>query len=189
MGNRIYSIVNKGVMANEGSSGSIARSMHARTGRDTQMYSKSSNARMVATCVALSTGKSPGDLTHVLLISSKKHPDRWVLPKGGCELDEEPSQSALREAWEEAGIIADKAEFLVTIHDTRNAKGQHQVEAQSVPPRAEYLCFEILVKDLEHQFPEMKERKRKWMTYSEVKKALFRQEMIHALDMSRLIKL
>uniref|UniRef100_UPI00398F632C diphosphoinositol polyphosphate phosphohydrolase 1-like n=1 Tax=Pristiophorus japonicus TaxID=55135 RepID=UPI00398F632C len=40
----------------------------------------------------------------VLLVSSSRHPDRWIVPGGGMEPDEEPSVAAVREVCEEAGV-------------------------------------------------------------------------------------
>ena len=39
----------------------------------------------------------------LLLVSSSKHADRWVVPGGGIEPCEEPRLAAVREALEEAG--------------------------------------------------------------------------------------
>lgn len=44
------------------------------------------------------------DDEQVLIISSSKHPDEWILPKGGWESDETLVECALREAEEEAGV-------------------------------------------------------------------------------------
>uniref|UniRef100_A0A2K5CZD2 diphosphoinositol-polyphosphate diphosphatase n=1 Tax=Aotus nancymaae TaxID=37293 RepID=A0A2K5CZD2_AOTNA len=40
----------------------------------------------------------------VLLVSSSRHPDRWIVPGGGMEPEEEPSVAAFREVCEEAGV-------------------------------------------------------------------------------------
>ncbi|KAK1338517.1 hypothetical protein QTO34_001634 [Cnephaeus nilssonii] len=41
-------------------------------------------------------------LSHwVLLVSSSRHPDRWIVPGGGMEPEEEPSMAAVREVCEE----------------------------------------------------------------------------------------
>lgn len=37
----------------------------------------------------------------VLLVSSSRHPDRWIVPGGGMEPEEEPSVAAVREVCEE----------------------------------------------------------------------------------------
>src|SRR5579862_6271016 len=78
--------------------------MSARTGRSTARYTSGTNRRLCAGVVALSTQStvdSPGHHTHVLVTSSSRHPDRFVLPKGGWEQDETAEQAALREGWEE----------------------------------------------------------------------------------------
>src|SRR5271170_3431170 len=81
--------------------------MSARTGRTTARYTPGTNRRLCAGVVALSTQStpdSPGHLTHVLVTSSSRHPDKFVLPKGGWEQDETAEQSALREGWEEGNF-------------------------------------------------------------------------------------
>ncbi|XP_028652836.1 diphosphoinositol polyphosphate phosphohydrolase 1 isoform X1 [Erpetoichthys calabaricus] len=40
----------------------------------------------------------------VLLVSSSRHPDRWIVPGGGMEPNEEPNVAATREVCEEAGV-------------------------------------------------------------------------------------
>jgi NUDIX domain len=81
--------------------------MSARTGRTTARYTPGTNRRLCAGVVALSTHAtpdSPGHHTHVLVTSSSRHPERFVLPKGGWEQDETAEQSALREGWEEGNL-------------------------------------------------------------------------------------
>jgi len=41
-----------------------------------------------------------------LIVSAKKEPDHWVLPKGHIKPNEDLERTALREVWEEAGIVA-----------------------------------------------------------------------------------
>uniref|UniRef100_A0A3P8X7Q6 diphosphoinositol-polyphosphate diphosphatase n=1 Tax=Esox lucius TaxID=8010 RepID=A0A3P8X7Q6_ESOLU len=40
----------------------------------------------------------------VLLVSSSRHPDQWIVPGGGMEPEEEPCGAAVREVFEEAGV-------------------------------------------------------------------------------------
>ncbi|XP_025108890.1 diphosphoinositol polyphosphate phosphohydrolase 1-like [Pomacea canaliculata] len=40
----------------------------------------------------------------ILLVTSHRNPDRWVVPGGGIEPEEEPRIAAMREAMEEAGV-------------------------------------------------------------------------------------
>lgn len=40
----------------------------------------------------------------VILVSSSRHPDQWIVPGGGMEPEEEPCGAAVREVYEEAGV-------------------------------------------------------------------------------------
>ncbi|XP_043943587.1 diphosphoinositol polyphosphate phosphohydrolase 2 isoform X2 [Protopterus annectens] len=40
----------------------------------------------------------------VLLVSSSRYPDQWIVPGGGLEPEEEPGGAAAREVFEEAGV-------------------------------------------------------------------------------------
>lgn len=44
-------------------------------------------------------------MSQVLLVTSSRRPDNWIVPGGGVEPEEEPSVTALREVLEEAGVI------------------------------------------------------------------------------------
>ena len=46
-----------------------------------------------------------GDRLTVLLVRSKKDPTIFVFPKGHIEDDETPGETAVRETWEEAGVV------------------------------------------------------------------------------------
>ena len=47
-----------------------------------------------------------GKRTRYLLVSAKRQPDLWVLPKGHLERGESASEAAAREVLEEAGVVA-----------------------------------------------------------------------------------
>ena len=40
----------------------------------------------------------------MLLVTSSRAPERWIVPGGGLEPNEEPSVAAIREVVEEAGV-------------------------------------------------------------------------------------
>ncbi|TYZ60829.1 hypothetical protein PybrP1_002213 [[Pythium] brassicae (nom. inval.)] len=83
---------------------SASRLLHARVGRELQRYD-AGGARLLACVVALREAAEDADSeARVLLISSSKHPNVWILPKGGWESDETLAECALREAEEEAGV-------------------------------------------------------------------------------------
>lgn len=43
----------------------------------------------------------------VLLVSSSRHPDKWIVPGGGMEPEEEPNVAAVREVCEEVRAFTD----------------------------------------------------------------------------------
>jgi diadenosine hexaphosphate hydrolase (ATP-forming) len=48
--------------------------------------------------------REEGGIRRILLVRSKKDPRVWVFPKGHIEAGEQPRVTALREAFEEAGV-------------------------------------------------------------------------------------
>lgn len=44
-------------------------------------------------------------LLKVLLVSSSRHPDQWIVPGGGMEPEEEPCGAAVREVFEEVNKL------------------------------------------------------------------------------------
>jgi len=75
--------------------------LQSRVGRDKQRYD--GRARLLACIVPTRLSRDAAGL-EVLLISSAKHADEWILPKGGWDSDESVVECALREADEEAGV-------------------------------------------------------------------------------------
>ncbi|KAF7248500.1 Diphosphoinositol polyphosphate phosphohydrolase 2 [Varanus komodoensis] len=61
-------------------------------------------------CMAMQRTIVRRDLDHagaasdVLLVSSSRYPDQWIVPGGGMEPEEEPGGAAVREVYEEAGV-------------------------------------------------------------------------------------
>lgn len=43
--------------------------------------------------------------TQVLLVSSSRYPDKWIVPGGGMEPEEEPNDAAVREVCEEVRLL------------------------------------------------------------------------------------
>ncbi|KTW30600.1 hypothetical protein T552_00317 [Pneumocystis carinii B80] len=183
----------------------VKRSMISRTDRTKERYDET-GARLVAGIVPLSSAKThPGypERKYILCISSTNNKQLWVLPKGGWEIDELIEEAALREAWEEAGIVGKITCSLGMMHDPRPAKTfQRAVKYvmqeshpyvfhdSCIPPRAVFQYFELDVERLEDEYPEMNKRVRKWMTYSEAKEALaWRLEMVEALERSSILKI
>ncbi|RKP37796.1 NUDIX hydrolase domain-like protein [Dimargaris cristalligena] len=100
----------------------------------------------------------------ILLVTSRKHPGRWILPKGGWEKHETREEAAVRETREEAGVSGSV---------TRHLGVWDQVNKPHKPPgiNCEMAFFELEVDDVQTHWMESNLRQRQWVTYEE---ALFR---------------
>lgn len=59
----------------------------------------------IAIAIQLDTTKKEKDQVFVCLVSSRKHKNQWVLPKGGVEKGESERAAALRELEEEGTSV------------------------------------------------------------------------------------
>lgn len=163
----------------------------ARQGRENQYYSPETGARMVAGCVCLSEDKDK-----VIMILSSVHEGKWVLPKGGIELDETDDYmlTAVRESWEEAGVEGKITQKLPVVYDIRGSKApviKGDFDPLIQQPKTEFHFYELIVDNLSKEWPEQHKRERKWCKYSEAKHELIkakRPELLEVLDSSNLIK-
>lgn len=96
----------------------------------------------------------------VLLISSSRNDNHWIVPGGGIEVNENPEDAAEREVYEEAGVQGRLGRFL-GVFESINRKHRTSV----------YIL--IVDKELE-DWEEQKAfgRKRKWFALSDAKQEL-----------------
>jgi hypothetical protein len=92
----------------------------SRQGRSSQRWVTEGDSneaiRMVTGCVPILRGGK------ILFVSASRKPE-WILPKGGWELDESLEESAIREAFEEAGVLGVIGPKLTEIqYETRKGK-------------------------------------------------------------------
>jgi len=106
-----------------------------------------------ALCYRLSRG-----CPEVLLITSRKA-QRWIIPKGWLIDGLSASETAAQEAWEEAGVIGTCVPLKL---------GQFSM-AKTCAKRGQVLCavdvYPLHVDQIQNQFPETGQRKRKWCTF------------------------
>lgn len=91
----------------------------------------------------------------VLLITSRDT-GRWVIPKGWPMADRAGHEAAATEAWEEAGVRGDVADASLGLFNYDKMLGPKK----SIPCKVE--VFALRVAALHTDFPERKQRRRKW---------------------------
>lgn len=120
--------------------------------------------QFAALCWRLHNGKP-----QVLLITSRGR-GRWILPKGWGIAGKTPAESALREAWEEAGVEGKVM---------GNALGIYSYTKPEIDEGLPCVVavFPILVKKLRKVYPESGERERKWFTLKKAANLLAEPEL------------
>ncbi|XP_018305163.1 diphosphoinositol polyphosphate phosphohydrolase 1 isoform X1 [Mycetomoellerius zeteki] len=93
----------------------------------------------------------------VLLVTSSRRPDSWIVPGGGVEPEEEP---ALREVREEAGVLGQLGRYLGTFEVITRDNTEHKHRT------------DVWVMRVTEELPEWEDsraigRKRKWFTIPE----------------------
>jgi diphosphoinositol-polyphosphate diphosphatase len=92
----------------------------SRQGRSSQRWLTDGDSneaiRLVTGCVPILRGGK------ILFVSASRKPE-WILPKGGWELDESLEESAVRESFEEAGVLGVLGPKLTEVqYETRKGK-------------------------------------------------------------------
>ncbi|KAF9068995.1 NUDIX hydrolase domain-like protein [Rhodocollybia butyracea] len=120
-------------------------------------------------CCAIPIARAAGK---VLVVTSRKRPNNWVLPKGGWESsDVVLENAALREALEEAGVRGRITRFVVTIPTAAVV----------------YHFYELDVVSLEQDWLERNERRREWVDYGEaIRRLEWKQELSQGLRLCSL---
>lgn len=120
-------------------------------------------------CCAIPIHRSAGK---VLVITSRKRQNQWVLPKGGWETsDVKLEAAASREALEEAGVRGTITSYVTTIES----------------PSTTYHFYELDVSTLDQDWLESNERTREWVDYTEaVRRISWKKELAQGLSMSSL---
>ncbi|CAN9499163.1 unnamed protein product [Ophioblennius macclurei] len=105
----------------------------------------------------------------VLLVSSSRHPDQWIVPGGGMEPDEEPCGAAVREVYEEAGVKGKLGRLLGIFEHNQDRK--HRT----------YVYTLIVTETLEDWEDSVNiGRKRKWFKVDEAIRVLQSHKPVHA---------
>ncbi len=101
--------------------------------------------------------RGEGDDKEYLLVTSRDT-GRWIIPKGWPIRGLKSNETALQEAWEEAGV---KGRATGTDPVGRYTYNKKQANGVEIP--VETLVYSVAVNDLSEDFPEAHERKRRWV--------------------------
>lgn len=119
--------------------------------------------------------RETGGRTEILLVTSRDT-GRWVLPKGWPMRGRTGAQSALREAFEEAGVEGKLVGEPVGIYSYRKVLGAGSdcLCAVTVHP--------VRVSTLTDRFPERRERERRWFGIADAAKMVTEPELRDILE-------
>jgi 8-oxo-dGTP pyrophosphatase MutT (NUDIX family) len=110
------------------------------------------------------------DRVEVLLITSRDT-GRWVLPKGWPVEGRDGPASAAQEAWEEAGVTG-------TVHpEVVGLFGYDKMMGPKTALPCMVSVFSLRVARLARQFPERKERRRKWFVIEKAARKVVEPEL------------
>ncbi|NKE45715.1 NUDIX hydrolase [Roseomonas frigidaquae] len=98
-----------------------------------------------------------GTALRVVLVTSRET-RRWVIPKGWIEPGEQPHRSAVREAFEEAGIVGDADPEPI------GSFGYNKRKPGGVLLPCEVMVYRLRVARLLHDWPERRQRERRLVT-------------------------
>lgn len=113
-----------------------------------------SQLRPIWQCGVIAWRRDGSRLEFLLITSTRRN--RWVIPKGHLEPDLTAAESALREAWEEAGIGGVVREPALGVYRYEKCDRLYRVEV-----------FLMEVHDVLALWPEADRRTRKWVSCAE----------------------
>ena len=93
-----------------------------------------------------------------MLLVTSRDTGRWIIPKGWPIAGLEPYQTALREAWEEAGVRGQAEPLCLGLFSYLKVMGPDQMIPCVVS------VYAVKVTRLRDRFPERKQRLRKWFS-------------------------
>mmetsp|Transcript_8070 Transcript_8070/g.11527 ORF Transcript_8070/g.11527 Transcript_8070/m.11527 type:complete len:458 (-) Transcript_8070:89-1462(-) len=113
---------------------SVLGRTESRNGRDLQRFDSNKRTNQP---IRLTTGCVPVMADGKVLLVSSSRKEEWILPKGGWESDESMELSALRECFEESGVLGTLGPRLTDVeYETRKAK-KRRLELQALKKKNE----------------------------------------------------
>ena len=112
-----------------------------------------------------------GEAGREILLITSRETGRWVLPKGWPMKRRKPADAAAREAYEEAGVRGE------VVAEAAGAYTYLKAFTPSLAFRCEVQVFPLRVKRELADWPERKERTRRWFTPDEAAGAVEEPEL------------
>ncbi|XP_069620461.1 diphosphoinositol polyphosphate phosphohydrolase 2 isoform X1 [Dendrobates tinctorius] len=111
----------------------------------------------------------------ILLVSSSRYPDQWIVPGGGMEPEEEPGGAAVREVYEEAGVKGKLGRLLGIFEQNQDRKHRTYVYILTVTEVLEDWEDSVNIG-----------RKREWFKVEDALKVLQCHKPVHAEYLEKL---
>ena len=142
------------------------------TSQATQLPIKLGKARKsdMRTQFAALAYRIKNDKIQILLVTSRTR-GRWIIPKGWPMLGETPADAAATEAWEEAGVKGKTSDQCLGVYSYFKDRG----ESRKLPCLV--MVYPIKVKKLSNDYPEVHERRRKWVSRKKAAKMVQEKEL------------
>jgi 8-oxo-dGTP pyrophosphatase MutT (NUDIX family) len=126
----------------------------------------SARTQFSALCWRVRKGK-----VQLLLITSRRR-KRWIVPKGWPIDGKTPAQTALTEAWEEAGVVGVASDACIGVYSyARLREGEDPLACLA-------MLYPVKVKSIKKNFPEVRDRRRKWVSPKKAAKMVTEQELV-----------
>ena len=106
----------------------------------------------------------------ILLVTSRRR-KRWIVPKGWPMEGKTPAECALIEAWEEAGVQGVASDACIGAYSYARLR-----EGEAIIPCLAML-YPVQVKTLKKKFPEVRDRRRKWVSRKKAAKMVGQREL------------
>lgn len=124
--------------------------------------------QFAALCYRIKKGK-----VQVLIITSRRS-KRWIVPKGWPIEGLTPAASALREAWEEAGVNGRAQDTCLGVYTYAKTVGEDDLACLA-------LLYPVEVKSLAKIYPEAHERRRRWVSRKEAARLVAEPDLRHLI--------
>lgn len=125
----------------------------------------SARTQFAALCWRKKRGK-----VQILLVTSRRR-KRWIVPKGWPMEGKTPAECALIEAWEEAGVQGVASDACIGVYSYARLR-----EGEAIIPCLAML-YPVQVKNLKKKFPEVRDRRRKWVSRKKAAKMVGQREL------------